>query len=279
MFRRWIPFLALLLAAPAGAGEVRAAQDLPPSTKTAKAALLRSPRHGEYADVARPGGGKPIRTWVVYPEREDKAPVVIVIHEIYGLSEWIRGVADRLAADGFIALAPDMLSGLGPAGGGTESIADQTAVAGLVKELAPAEIVARLDAVRAFALELPAAGGRSAVVGFCWGGAASFAYAAAQPALDAAVVYYGTAPPAAALGTIAAPVLGLYGGADARVTMSVPSTTAQMKELGKSFETHIFKNAGHGFLRLQEEREGANLEATEQAWPLMLRFLRKNLGS
>lgn len=276
MLPRWIPLLALFLTVPAWAGGESAAQDLPASTNTAKAALVRSPRHGEYADVALPGGGKPIRTWIVYPEREGKAPVVIVIHEIYGLTDWIRAVADRLAADGFIALAPDLLSGSGPGGGGTESVGDQTAIAGLVKQLAPEQIVAQLNAVRAFALELPAAADRSATVGFCWGGAASFAYAAAQPAVDAAVVYYGTPPPAAALGTIEAPVLGLYGGADARVTMSVPRTAAEMKKLGKIYESHIFKDAGHGFLRLQDEREEANLDATERAWPLMLAFLRKH---
>ncbi len=250
---------------------------LPPAADAAKAALDSSPRHGEFVDVKAPGG--PVVTWVSYPERKDKAPVVIVIHEIFGQSDWIRSVADRLAAEGFIAVAPDMLSGKGPGGGGTDSVGGRDAVVGLVRGLSAEEVNARLDAVRAYAIGLPAANGKSATVGFCWGGSHSFAYAVAQPALDAAVVYYGSAPEESGLAVIHAPVLGLYGGDDARITMTVEPTAAIMKRLGKAYEFEIFPGAGHGFLRNQSDRDGANLEATRKAWPRTLDFLRKHLGA
>ncbi len=251
---------------------------LPASQEDAKASLEKSPRHGEYADVKLPAGGTPIRTWVVYPERKDKAPVVIVIHEIFGLSDWIRAVADRLAADGFIAVAPDLISGRGPGGGGTESTTSRDEVVGLIRGLKPEEVDAGLDAVRAWAAKLPAATSKSATIGFCWGGARSFAYAAAQPGLNAAVVYYGTSPEMPALAAIKAPVLGLYGGDDARVNATIDPAAAEMKKLGKAYETEIYDGAGHGFLRDQAGREGANRRATEKAWPRTIAFLRKNLG-
>jgi carboxymethylenebutenolidase len=248
---------------------------LPPAEDQAKAALSQSPRHGEYADVAV-AGATPVRAWIVYPERRDKAPVVLVIHEIFGLSDWIRGVADQLASEGFIAVAPDLISGKGPGGGGTDSVATRDDVVKLVRELAPADVDARLNAVRAWAIALPAANGKSASIGFCWGGGTSFRYAMAQPALNAAVVYYGTPPEAGALGAVTAPVLGFYGGDDARVTSTVAPTEAAMKALGKPYEPHVFEGAGHGFLRAQSDRAGANMKATEQAWPRTIEFLREH---
>ena len=198
-------------------GSLAAAQDIPPAEEQAKALLERSPRHGEWMDVKMPSGGAPIRTWVVYPERKEKAGVVLVIHEIFGLSDWIRAVADQLAKEGFIAVAPDLISGKGPGGGGTDSAASRDDVVKLIRTLTPAETNARLNAVREAAVKFPSANGKSATIGFCWGGSASFAYAAAQPLLNAAVVYYGTAPADEALAAIKAPVLGNYGGDDARV--------------------------------------------------------------
>lgn len=248
---------------------------LPPGEEQAQAALEKSPRHGEFVDVKVEGEKHPIRTWVVYPERKDKAPVMIVIHEIYGLSDWIRAVADQLAADGFIAVAPDLISGKGPGGGGTDSLKSRDEVVKLIRALTPEEATARLNAVRAYAIKLPAANGKSATVGYCWGGARSFAYAAAQPDLNAAVVYYGSAPEAAELAKIKAPVLGLYGGDDARVNATIEPAAAEMKKLGKVYEVEIYEGAGHGFLRAQSGRDGANLKATQQAWPRMLAFLKK----
>ncbi|HYO14737.1 MAG TPA: dienelactone hydrolase family protein [Thermoanaerobaculia bacterium] len=251
-------------------------ENLPPSEEQAKAALEKSPRHGEWVDI-KTASGTPIRTWVVYPERKDKAGVVIVIQEIFGLTDWIRGVADQLAKEGFIAVAPDMISGLGPNGGGTESVPSRDDVVKLVRGLTPEEATARLNAVHDWAVKLPAANGKSATIGFCWGGARSFAYAAAQPALDAAVVYYGTSPEAAGLAKIKAPVLGLYGADDARVNATIEPAQAEMKKLGKTYEPNIYDGAGHGFLRQQDGRDGANLKATQQAWPRTVAFLREHL--
>jgi carboxymethylenebutenolidase len=249
---------------------------LPPGEQEAKAALEKSPRHGEFVDVPMPSGG-PVKTWIVYPERRDRAGVVLIIHEIFGLSDWIRGVADQLAREGFIAVAPDFISGHGPGGGGTDSAGSRDDVVKLIRGVTPEEVTIRLNAVRNWAVKLPAANGKSATIGFCWGGGQSFAFAAAQPALDAAVVYYGTAPDAPALAKIHAPVLGLYGGDDARVDATIPPAEAEMKKLGKTYEPHIFEGAGHGFLRAQTERNGANLKATQQAWPRTVAFLREKL--
>src|SRR5688572_16047265 len=204
-----------------------AATSLPADAAGARARLAASPRHGEWVMIS--AGADSVRAFVVYPERKDKAPVVVVVHEIFGLSPWIRSVADQLAADGFIAVAPDFLSGKGPGGGGTDSVSSRDEVVKLVRSLTPEEVTAQLNAVREKATKLPAANGKSATLGFCWGGARSFAYAAAQPALNAAVVFYGTSPDVPALATIKAPVLGLYGGDDARVNATIPPAEAEMK--------------------------------------------------
>ncbi len=247
---------------------------LPPSEAQAKAALERSPRHGEYVNIDLPAGEKPLRAWIVYPERKDKAPVVIVIHEIFGLSDWIRGVADQLAQEGFIAIAPDLISGKGPGGGGTDAVGSRDDVVKLVTSLSPAEVRSRLDATRQYATKLPAATANAGTVGFCWGGGVSFAYAT-ESLVKASVVYYGTPP--SAIADVKAPVLGLYGGDDARVTKTVEPTEAEMSKAGKVYEAQIFPGAGHGFLRAQEDRNGANLKASEQAWSRTLSFLRRYL--
>ena len=250
---------------------------LPPSEQAARAALETSPRHGELIEVPWSKDRPPLRTWTVYPERKTKAGVVLIIHEIYGLSDWIRGVADQLAREGFIAVAPDLISGLGPGGGGTDSVPSRDDVVKLVRGLTPEEAGARLDAVRAYALRLPAAKGTWATMGFCWGGARSFACAAANPRPQAAVVFYGTSPDSVAILGVKSPVLGLYGGDDARVNATIAPAQAALDRLGRSYEAHVYEGAGHGFLRAQTLREGANLKATQQAWPRTLAFLRKYL--
>jgi carboxymethylenebutenolidase len=276
MPRRRLAYVAAILALLTLTAQAAAAPSLPASEDTAKERLEHSPRHGEFVTVD--AGGTPVRVWVVYPERKDKAPVVVVIHEIFGLTDWIRAVADQLAADGFIAVVPDLLSGKGPNGGATDAFPSRDDAVKAVSALSRDEVIARLNAVRKYGLSLPAATGKSATVGFCWGGSTSFAYAVAQPALDAAVVYYGTAPEdAEALAAIRAPVLGLYGGSDARVDATLDATEAAMKAKGKSYERHVFDGAGHGFLRAQSGQDGANQRATDQAWPLTLGFLRKHL--
>jgi carboxymethylenebutenolidase len=247
--------------------------NLPAGEQGAKARLDSSPRHGEYADVPV-AGGTPVRTWVVYPERKDKAPVVIVIHEIFGLSDWVRGVVDQLAREGFIAIAPDLITGKGPNGGGTESVSSRDDVVKLVRELTPAEVDARLNAVRTYGTKLSASNGKTATIGFCWGGATSFRYATVQPELNAAVVYYGSSPEASALASLKAPILGLYGADDARVTATIEPAAVELKKLGKSFESELYDGAGHGFLRAQSDREGANRRAAEKAWPRTIAFLK-----
>ena len=246
---------------------------IPPTNEDAPAALKASTRHGEYIDI--PMGDTKIKTFVVYPERKEKAGVVIVIHEIFGLTDWVRGVADQLAAEGFIAVAPDFLSGKGPGGGGTESF-EGDKVRDAIRSLSKEEVNQRIDAVRQWASKQPAASDKSATIGFCWGGSQSFNYAVHQPKLNAAVVYYGSAPTdKSELEKIAAPVLGLYGGDDARITKTVEPTTAAMKELNKSYTPHTYESAGHGFLR--QRKNEANQKAAGAAWTETTGFLKKYL--
>ncbi len=250
---------------------------LPAGDEGAKAVLEKSSRHAEWVDIKYNGGQHPIKTFVVYPERKDKAPVVIVIHEIYGLTDWIRAVADQLAADGYIAVAPDLISGIGPGGGGTESVPSRDEVVRLIRSLTPDHVATQLNAVREYAVKLPAANGKSATVGYCWGGSRSFESAAHVKGLNAAIVYYGSSPDSTTLTKVQAPVLGLYGGDDARVNATIEPAAAMLKKLGKQFEYEIYEGAGHGFLRAQSGRDGANMRATQKAWPRMLEFLKKHL--
>lgn len=249
---------------------------LPPGEAGAKAAIEKSPRHKEYVDIEVKGREKPVQAYVVYPEVKDKAPVVIVIHEIFGLSDWLKAVTDQLAAEGFIAIAPDLLSGKGPEGGGTDEFGSRDEVTKAVRSITPEEATAALDAVRAYGTKLPASNGKTATIGFCWGGMQSFAYATKQPELSAAVVYYGTSPSDEALKTLHAPVLGLYGSNDARVNKTIEPAQAAIKEAGKQYTPHIYEGAGHGFLRQQDGQDGANLKASQQAWPETVKFIREH---
>jgi carboxymethylenebutenolidase len=249
---------------------------LPPGEENARAALDKSPRHGEWVNIYYDGKTY-LRTWIVYPERKDRAPVVLIIHEIFGLSDWIRSVADQLAKEGFIAVVPDLISGFGPNGGGSASVSSRDSVVTLIGNLSAEETYKRLDYVSAFAIRLPSANREFATVGFCWGGGRNFEYACLRSDLKAAVVYYGTSPDSATLLKLNVPVLGLYGGDDARVGVTVEPASVDIKKLGKTFEYVMYKGAGHGFLRAQSERDGANLRATKKAWPRMLAFLRKYL--
>src|SRR5215475_6598513 len=266
---------------------------LPADDMGVVARLASSPRKGEYVNVMV--DGKPMRTWVVHPAGNGKAPVVVVIMEIFGLSDWIRGVADQLAAEGFIAVAPDIVVGHGKDGGDTTSLADvpQAQLMQAVLSIPAAERTAKLKAAREWGLKDPRSNGKSGVVGFCFGGSESFSLAVAEPGLNAAVVYYGTAPtdaPPAARGTppgpfvvsesvanVKAPIIGFYGGLmqDARVGNTVAPTEAKMKALGKTYEPHICDGAAHGFLRAQTGNDGANMKPTEQAWPMTVAWLKK----
>lgn len=268
-------------AATSGAAATAAVQPtgsgaLPPSNAAAPARLASSNRRAEWAMI-RTGPSDSVAAWVVYPERSAKAPVVIVIHEIFGLSSWIRGVADQLAADGFIAIAPDLLTMKRAGNLTSEWSADSARSA--IRTLQPADVHRQLDAVARYGMALPAALPKYGVVGFCWGGSTSFAHAVHAPTLGAAVVYYGSSPPSSELTTVRAPVLGLYGGNDARVNATIPSADSTMTALGKTYDPKIFAGAGHGFLRQQEDSTGANAAATRQAWPQTLAWFRQYLGS
>lgn len=247
---------------------------LPPGADEAQARLAASPRHGEWVII--PAGQDSIRAWVVYSERSVQSPVVIVIHEIFGLSHWIRAVADQLAADGFIAIAPDLLTTKNLPGAPADTPPD--AARGAIGSLAAADVQRWLDATARWGMAHPAALRTYGVVGFCWGGAAAFDHAVhANPALGAAVVYYGSSPAPGALTSVRAPVLGLYGADDARVNATVSAADSVMRALERTFEPHFFAGAGHGFLRQQAGRDGANMEATRQAWPLTVDFFRRHL--
>jgi carboxymethylenebutenolidase len=250
---------------------------LPAGAATVAARLAKSPRHGECVTI-RTGPADSVRAWVVYPERSTKAPVVIVVHEIFGLSTWVRGVADQLAADGFIAIAPDLLTGKVAPEPGSDTVAASAATAA-IRSLKPEDVQRQIAAVGQYGMSLPAAEKRYGVVGFCWGGGVSFASAVASPSgQGAAVVYYGTSPATESLTSVKVPVLGLYGGDDARVGATVPPADSAMKALGKRFEPHSFPGAGHGFLRQQDGKGGANLAAAKEAWPLTISFFRSTLG-
>ncbi len=247
---------------------------LPASGEEAEVRLSASPRHAEWVTIQ--AGADSVRAWVVYPERSDPAPVVLVVHEIYGLSHWVRGVADQFAADGFIAIAPDMLTMRNvPAGGDGAPDADaaREAIQGLDRDA----IHTQLLAVAEYGMSLPAARDSYGIVGYCWGGTVAFEHAIRSPELDASVVYYGTSPDTTLYGSIQAPVLGLYGENDARVNTTVPPATATMDRLGKTFEVETYAGAGHGFLRAQEGQDGANLAAAREAWPRTIEWFREHL--
>ena len=244
------------------------------ATEQLATALKSSPRKSEWVDI-KGSNGTPIKSFVVYPERRDKAPVVVVIQEIFGLTDWIRGVADQLAKEGFIAIAPDFMSGMGPNKGGSAELGPQGSQREIGK-LTDDDKVRILDDVRTFALALPSANGKLGVVGFCWGGGTAFLYARRQPALNASVSYYGPIPADADFSSTKAPVLGLYGGTDNRVNAGIDGAKAGMAKAGATYDPHIFEGAGHGFLRQQAGNANApgNLKATEQAWPLTIEFLK-----
>jgi carboxymethylenebutenolidase len=275
----------------------------------AKAALDKSPRHGEYVTITEANGRK-LQAWVVYPEVKDKAPVVVMIHEIFGLSDWARDMADEVAGAGYIVVEPDLLSALGPvtgaaapapespdvpmdhdhmqmgqstAGapsipampGGTSAFLDQSSVVKAVSSLPDTQVLGDLDAAADYGKKLPAASGKLFVAGFCWGGSKSFLFATHRKDLGAAFVFYGTPPPADAMKTIDAPVYGFYAGNDARVGATVPQTVIDMKAAGKAYEPVTYDGAGHGFMRAGEapDADAANSAARAQGFRRFVKLL------
>jgi carboxymethylenebutenolidase len=251
-------------------------ETLPASGAQANARLAASPRKGEWA-VVRVGQDS-VRAWVVYPARRQNAPVVLAIHDNQGMSNWIRAVADQLAADGFIAIAPDLLSML-PVERRPDGESVPESVRASLGQVDQATRDRFIQAVGEWGTKQQGASSKYGIVGFCWGGGTVFAHAVAAPAsLGAVVVYYGPSPAPERLATVRAPILGLYGEDDARVNTTVGPAAEALKTGGRTFQTHTFPGAGHGFTRSQEAREGANLEAVKKAWPLTVNWFRTHLG-
>ncbi len=241
----------------------------------AKASLDKSPRHREYVSIK--AGGRTVNTFVVYPETSRKAPVVVMIHEIFGLSDWAKSMADEIAAQGYIVLAPDLLSGTGPNGGGTDSYPGMDAITKAVSGLPAEQVLSDLDAVADYGLKLPAANGKLAAAGFCWGGGKTFAFATHRSDLRAALVFYGPPPPdATAMAKIAAPVYGFYGANDARIDATIPGTVDAMKAAGKRYEPVTYTDAGHGFMRAGEapDATAANKKARDDGFKRLTSLLQ-----
>ena len=241
----------------------------------AKPRLEKSPRHLEWVTVRH--GNREVRCWVAYPEVKEKATAVVVIHEIFGLTDWVRGVADQLAEAGYIAIAPDLLSGTGPNGGGTESLGGPDGARAKIGSLPPDQVTADLKAACDYVQKLPACNGKVAVGGFCWGGTQTFRFVSQHAGVKAGFVFYGSgSEDERELAKIQAPVYGFYGGNDARVNATVPKSETLMKKVGKVYEPVIYEGAGHGFMRAGEDPAGSpeNKKARETAWQRLKQLLK-----
>lgn len=237
--------------------------------------LEKSPRHQEWVTVKN--GERTVHAFLVFPEVKNKALAVVVIHENRGLTDWVRSVADQLAEAGYIAIAPDLLSGMAPNGGKTSDFPSGDAAREAIAKVTPEQANADLNAVADYVAKLPACNGKVAVAGFCWGGARSFRFAASRANLAAAFVFYGNSPDSSDIAKIKCPVYGFYGGNDARINAAIPKTAVLMKQAGKSFEPVIYEDAGHGFMRAGEEPEAmaANKKARDEGWIRWKALLKK----
>src|SRR5215470_2795553 len=270
--KRFLEITVALCAFLAGT-QVAAAQEW--SQPWARERIAKSPRHSEWVSIKH--AERSVQTLVVYPETKDKRPVVLVIHEIFGLSDWAQELADEVAAAGYIAVAPDLLSGMGPSGGRTKDFAAGS-VTEAVSKLPPDQVTADLNAVADYALKLPAGNGKLFVGGFCWGGGQTFRFATNRTDLGAAFVFYGPPPAKDAMARIKAPVYGFYGGNDARINSTIPDTVAAMKAAGKTYDPVTYDGAGHGFMRAGEtpdDSNPANKTAREEAWKRWKSLLAK----
>jgi carboxymethylenebutenolidase len=242
----------------------------------AKARADKSPRHQEWVNVKN--GARAVNSFLVYPEVKNKATAVIVIHEIFGMSDWVRSLTDQLAEAGYIAIAPDLLSGMGPKGGGSSEF-DRSGIGQAIRDLPADQITADLNAVADYVAKLPACNGKVAVAGFCYGGTQTFRFATNRPSLRAAFVFYGTGPDGAeAIAKIKCPVYGFYGGNDARVDQTIPKSQELMKAAGKTYEPVTYEGAGHGFMRAGEDpgdKVEANKKARDEAWARWKDLLKK----
>ena len=244
----------------------------------AKARLAKSPRHQEWVKVKN--GTREVNCFVVFPEVKNKATAVVVIHEIFGMSDWVQVLTDELAEAGYVAIAPDLLSGMGPKGGGTSELAAAggNAVGQAIRDLPPDQITADLNAVADYVAKLPASNGKVAVGGFCWGGAQTFRFATNNKEVKAAFAFYGTGPDKEEdITRINCPVYGFYGGNDERVNATIPKSTELMKKAGKTYQPVTYEGAGHGFMRAGEAPDAnePNKKAREEAWKRFKELLKK----
>ena len=242
----------------------------------AKEQLENSPRHGEWVKITTESR-REVNAFIVFPEIKENATSVIVIHEIFGLTDWIRQVGDELAKAGFVAICPDFLSGMGPNGGGTDSFGGDN-VRRAIRDLAPDQITADLKAVAKYVRDLPATTDTVAVSGFCWGGAQSFRFATNDDSLKAAFVFYGSPPDTAALGKITCPVYGFYGENDNRINSTIESTKEAAKSADVTYEPVIYSGVGHGFLRRGMAADASEVQktVTSEAWERWVNLLNKH---
>ena len=268
---------------------------LPPSASTAAARIAASPRHAEWVKIAwEPGSADSLMAWIVYPATSrPHTPVVVVVHEIFGLSTWVRGVADQVAADGFIAIAPDLLSRV--RGGPTADELKADSAVKLIRDVSPAERATGITAAARYAMSQPSAAQRYGVIGFCWGGSTTWIYAVngGLPGFSGGVAFYGLpymnggTPIADSLAKIKAPVMLLSGAKDARIGSAMPAVDSAMRAQHKDYFGKNYAGAVHGFMRAQDDpkaqrdpaEEAANLAAAKDAWPRTVAFLKKHLGT
>ncbi len=265
--------IVFALIAIALAAQTVAAQEW--SQPWARERIAKSPRHSEWVTIKH--DGRNVETLIVYPESKEKRPVVLVIHEIFGLSDWAQELADEVAAAGYIAVAPDLLSGMGPNGGRTNSFTSG-GVTEAVSKLNPDQVTGDLNAAADYGLKLPAANGKLFVAGFCWGGSQTFRFATNRGDLSGAFVFYGGPPTKDAMAHIKAPVYGFYAGNDARIGATVPGAVADMQAAGKTYDPVTYEGAGHGFMRAGEtpdDTNPANKKAREEAWARWKSLLAK----
>ncbi len=237
--------------------------------------LEASPRHQEWVEVER--DGRKIKAFVVYPEISAKATSVIVIHENMGLNDWARSMADQIAGGGFIAIAPDLLSGMAPNGGGTADFPTKDGAREAIYKLDSQQVRKDLDAITNYVSKLPAANGKVAVAGYCWGGSQCFKMATTNDKIKAAFVFYGTGPDdISAIKQVKAPVYGFYGGNDTRVNASIPKSDSLMKTAGKKYEPVVYEGAGHGFMRAGQDpaSNAENAKARNEAFARLTSLLK-----
>ncbi|HEX8252981.1 MAG TPA: dienelactone hydrolase family protein, partial [Thermoanaerobaculia bacterium] len=241
----------------------------------ASSRLETMPRHDEWVQID--SAGRKLHAYVVYPQVSRLSSAVLVIHENRGLTDWVRTVADQLAERGYIAIAPDFLSGAAPNGGRTSDFATSDAARAAISKLPREQVLADMQNAAAYVRSLPSANKKLSVAGFCWGGSRAWEAANLIDGLSATYVFYGTGPSTeAAVEGIDAPVYGFYGGDDARVNATIDATQAVMTKQGKSFEPVIYPGAGHAYMRLGEEPNAseANRAARDQSWQRWLARLR-----